>query len=44
MGDNSYFGWPMETVYRSYQPYRALARGDVFGPANMLPTQFRRIP
>jgi len=24
MGDNTYFGWPIDTVYRSYQPYRAL--------------------
>ena len=32
MGDNSYFGWPMDTAYRSYQPYQALARGQ-YGPA-----------
>ena len=32
MGDNSYFGWPMDTTYRSYQPYQALARGQ-YGPA-----------
>jgi len=42
MGDYTYFGWPQGTVYRSYQPYRTLARGQ-YGPAplgpfnNMLP-------
>ena len=25
-GDNSFFGTPMNTMYRSFQPYRALAR------------------
>ena len=26
MGDHSFFGWPHESAYRSYQPYNALAR------------------
>ena len=26
MGDHSFMGWPHETNYRSYQPYRALIR------------------
>ena len=26
MGDHSFFGWPHESSYRSYQPYNALAR------------------
>ena len=26
MGDHSYLGWPHESSYRSYQPYKALAR------------------
>jgi len=37
MGDETYFGWPMDTAYRSYQPYRALARGNygaALGPFN----------
>jgi hypothetical protein len=25
-GDHSYFGWPHESSYRSYQPYDALRR------------------
>jgi len=40
MGDNTYFGWPIDTVYRSYQPYRALTRGQI-GPT-YLPRQGRR--
>jgi len=37
MGDDTYFGWPIDTAYRSYQPYRALARGQygaALGPLN----------
>ena len=34
MGDNTFFGWPYGTVYRSYQPYRTLARGPMIGSAN----------
>ncbi len=37
MGDNTYFGWPMDTAYRSYQPYETLARGQYgmgLGPFN----------
>ena len=26
MGDHSFLGWPHESSYRSYQPYKALAR------------------
>ncbi len=41
MGDYTYFGWPQGTVYRSYQPYRTLARGQygaALGPlTNMNP-------
>lgn len=42
MGDNSYMGWPENSVYSPYQPYKALARGNAFGAATMLPNQFRR--
>ena len=38
MGDDTFFGWPIDSVYRSYQPYRALARGQYaaqpLGPLN----------
>ena len=32
MGQNTYFGWPTGTTYRSYQPFETLARGPVAGP------------
>jgi len=43
MGDETYFGWPMDTAYRSYQPYRTLARGQygaAIGPFNQRPNRF----
>ena len=35
MGDYTFFGWPQGTVYRSYQPYRTLARGPMLGAVNV---------
>ena len=31
MGQNTFFGWPTGTTYRSYQPFETLARGTVAG-------------
>ena len=44
MGDDTYFGWPIDTTYRSYQPYRALARGQygaALGPFNNMTPRIR---